>query len=322
MKKTVLLSVLIVMMFACKKATKKTTKALTAQEQQKQQAEAPRFTLEESLTYLASDQLSGRDTGTNGIELAAQHIETVFESHSVKPYFETYRDSFLVKNIEAYNVVGVIKGTQPELKPIVIGAHYDHIGHIKPVEGDSIANGANDNASGTVAVLELAKHFAKQSPKRDVVFALFSAEERGLLGSKHLAERFKSDGITPYFVFNIEMIGVPMQGKTFKSYITGFETSNMAERFNTISNDSLVGFLPQAQKMGLFKRSDNYPFYSILNVPAQTVCTFDFTNFDYYHHVDDEFHEMDVKHLESLVNAYKPVLTSLSNEVTTTITLN
>ena len=94
----------------------------------------------------------------------------------------------------AYNIVGFIEGRDEQLKNefIVIGAHYDHIGIRSAVNGDTIANGANDNAAGTTAVLELARYFGKaRSNKRSLVFALFSAEEKGLLGSKHLAKKLK-----------------------------------------------------------------------------------------------------------------------------------
>ena len=320
MKNIILLLAISFGLIACQKATEKTTEAVTASASAEGQEQ--NFTLEASLKLLSSDSLAGRETGTVGIEKAADHIEQVFKKFNVQPYLETYKDSFQVKTQTAYNVVGMVKGSKPELKPIMIGAHYDHIGYGKVVDNDSIANGANDNATGTVAVLELAKHFSENQPKRSVIFALFSAEEKGLLGAEHLAERFSKEAITPYFLFNIEMIGIPMNGKNYKAYLTGIEKSNFAQVFNTASEASVVGFLPEAQKMGLFKRSDNYPFYEVLNIPAHTVCTFDFTNFKYYHHVDDEFDKMDLKHLKSLINSFKSGLTNLANTTKDEIKLN
>ncbi|QSS96364.1 M20/M25/M40 family metallo-hydrolase [Psychroflexus sp. ALD_RP9] len=320
MKKILLLLAISFGLIACQKATEKTTKAVTASAPAEGQEQ--NFTLEASLKLLASDSLAGRETGTIGIEKAADYIEKAFKAYQIQPYFETYKDSFQVKGENAYNIIGVVQGSQPDLKPIMIGAHYDHIGYGKVVGNDSIANGANDNATGTVAVLELAKHFSENQPKRNVIFTLFSAEEKGLLGAKHLAERFNKEAITPYFLFNIEMIGIPMSGKNYKAYLTGIEKSNFAEVFNTVSKDSVVGFLPQAKKMGLFMRSDNYPFYEVLKIPAHTVCTFDFTNFEYYHHVDDEFDKMNLSHLKSLINSFKPGLTELANSTEDQIKLN
>ena len=174
-----------------------------------------KYSASTALDYLSSDELKGRDTGSEEIDEAASYIEKAFKSFGVQPYFETYRDSFKLKEVDGFNVVGVLKSskTNANLKPLVIGAHYDHIGIIEPVETDSIANGANDNASGTVAVLELAKFLANQDLERDVIFALFSAEEKGLVGSRHLAEKMKSQEVEPYVVFNIEMLGVQMKDK-------------------------------------------------------------------------------------------------------------
>lgn len=271
----------------------------------------------EHLEYLSSDDLLGRKTGTAGIEEAASFIETEFKDAGIKPYFETYRDSFQVKNTDGFNIVGYLEGSDDKLKNefIVIGAHYDHIGEGKPVDGDAIANGANDNAAGTVAVLALAKEFAKlKNNKRSILFTLFSAEEMGLVGSKHLAKRLKSEELDLYVMFNIEMIGVPMKAKDYQAYLTGFEKSNLAEKFNEYSNgEKVLGFLPQAQQMSLFKRSDNYPFYETFGVPSQTVSTFDFSNYNYYHHVDDEAEKLDPEFMSELISALIPGLTKMAN---------
>ncbi|EMY80765.1 aminopeptidase, peptidase M28 family protein [Psychroflexus gondwanensis ACAM 44] len=285
-----------------------------------------KYSASTALDYLSSDELKGRDTGSEEIDEAASYIEKAFKSFGVQPYFETYRDSFKLKEVDGFNVVGVLKSskTNANLKPLVIGAHYDHIGIIEPVETDSIANGANDNASGTVAVLELAKFLANQDLERDVIFALFSAEEKGLVGSRHLAEKMKSQEVEPYVVFNIEMLGVQMKDKDYRAYVTGYETSNLAEVFNSYyeGEDQFLGFLPQAAQYGLFKRSDNYPFFEVFNVPAQTICTFDFTNYEYYHHVNDEFEELDVDAYLKLLEDLKPGMLQLINSEENTVKLN
>lgn len=283
------------------------------------------YSAKSALKYLSSDELSGRDTGSEGIEKAAIYIEKSFEKFDIQPYFETYRDSFKLKQVDGYNVVGVLKSKEKnDLNPLVIGAHFDHIGHIEAIENDSIANGANDNASGTVAVLELAKFLSDKELKRDVIFALFSAEEKGLVGSKHLANKMKDMEVEPYVVFNIEMLGVQMQGKDYRAYVTGYEMSNLAEVFNGFYEDEeeFLGFLPQAAQYGLFKRSDNYPFFEVFNVPSHTICTFDFTNYDYYHHVKDEYEELDVEAYVKLVDDLKPGVLQLINSTETTVNLN
>jgi len=284
-----------------------------------------RASLKKNLKYLSSNELLGRETGTEGIEEAAVFIEIVFEENNIKPYYKTYRDTFGVGNKTAYNLIGVLEGKDPVLKKefIILGAHYDHIGIEKAINGDSIANGANDNASGTVGVLELAKYFSKiHDNKRSLLFVLFSAEEMGLRGSKHIAEKLNSEGLNLYAMLNFEMIGVPMKDKNYLAYVTGFEGSNLAEKFNEYSNSKILGFLPQADEYKLFERSDNYPFFQEFNIPAQTISTFDFTNYDYYHHVSDEAEKMDFSHISNLIQSVIPGIYKMANTSEKEIKLN
>ncbi|MBJ6367966.1 M28 family metallopeptidase [Snuella sedimenti] len=277
------------------------------------------------LTYLASDELEGRKTGTEGIEKAAVFIENEFKKYEVKPYFKTYRDSFNLNGLIGYNIVGYIEGVDPKLKNefVILGAHYDHIGVIHPVAGDSIANGANDDASGTVAVLEWARYFSKsKSNKRSILFTLYSAEEMGLKGSGHLAKRLKSENMNLYTMINFEMIGVARNANEPMAFISGYDKSNMAERLNNYAGNEIIGFLPLAKQHDLFMRSDNYPFYEIFKVPAHAIATYDFTNFDYYHHVDDEVEQMDLKHMARFIKQMIPGLEGMINAATKEITLN
>ena len=229
--------------------------------------------LKESVYYLASDELKGRATGSEGIEKAAVYIENKLKSYNVAPYFETYRDYYKAKGMDASNVIGYIEGNDPVLKNefIILGAHYDHIGVVKAVDGDSIANGANDDASGVAAVLAMARYFAtKKNNKRSILFTLYSGEEIGLIGSKHLAERLKEQNINLYTMINFEMIGVPMVDKNYEAYFTGFDLSNMATKMNDYSGYNLLDELPKAKEFQLFYRSDNYPFYKVFNKASHT----------------------------------------------------
>ncbi len=281
--------------------------------------------VKKTIEFLAADELQGRDTGSPGIEIAAQFIEARFKNAGVTPYFSAYRDNFKAKEKDAFNIVGVVKGNDPVLKNeiIIIGAHYDHIGKGKPVGDDTIANGANDNAAGTSAVLALADHFAKaKSNKRTIIFTLYSAEEKGLFGSKHLAKRLTKDNITPYVMFNIEMIGVPMKGKDHLVYISGYDLSNMPAKFNEYAGENVIGFLPKAKEFNLFRRSDNYPFYQEFGIPAHTISSFDFTNFDHYHGVGDEADKMDIPFMEKTIQMLIPGLERMANTPTQEIKMN
>ncbi|WP_299213289.1 M20/M25/M40 family metallo-hydrolase [uncultured Dokdonia sp.] len=281
--------------------------------------------VKKTIEFLAADELQGRDTGSMEIEIAAQFIEARFKNAGVAPYFETYRDNFIAKEKDAFNVVGVVEGNDPVLKNeiIIIGAHYDHIGKGKPVGEDTIANGANDNAAGTTAVLALADHFAKaKTNKRTIIFTLYSAEEKGLLGSKHLAKRLKDEKIMPYVMFNIEMIGVPMKDKDHLVYISGYDLSNMPAKFNEYAGENVIGFLPKAKEFNLFMRSDNYPFYQEFNIPAHTISSFDFTNYNHYHGVGDEADKMDIPFMEKVIQKLIPGLERMANTKTQEIKMN
>ena len=277
-----------------------------------------------SMEYLASDALDGRATGSPGIEKAAVYIENYFEKNGIKPYFETYRDTFKIQDIIGYNIVGMIEGSDPELKDefIILGGHYDHIGKAKVVNGDSIANGANDDTSGTIAAMEFGKYFSKsKTNKRSILITLYAAEEMGLIGSTHLAEVLKGEAINAYTMINFEMIGVPRAADVTTSYMSGYERSNFAETLNTYAGEELVGFFPKAKEFNLFMRSDNYPFFKELNIPAHAISTFDFTNFNYYHHVDDEADQMNYEHMASFINKMIPALEGMMNAPTKEVKL-
>jgi len=276
------------------------------------------------LKYLSLDELEGRETGTKGIDKAAFFLEDFFKKNNVKPYFTTYRDTLTNFDKPAYNIVGVLEGTDPKLKKefVVLSAHYDHIGLESKQQADMINNGANDDASGVTAVAQMAKYFSKtKSNKRSILFVFFAGEEKGLLGSKSLAQKLKKQNFNLYAQLNIEMIGVPMK-REYLAYITGFDKSNMAEKINEYTGKKTIGFLPKEAEYKLFYRSDNYSFYDVFKKPCQSISTFDFENFEFYHHVSDEFKVMDIPHMTSFIQEFLPAVTRIAITPTEEITMN
>ncbi|MFB9077486.1 M20/M25/M40 family metallo-hydrolase [Flavobacterium procerum] len=312
--------------FACKSGTS------TGNEKDTQSNEKPleiSYKVKESevsdfLKYLSSDELEGRETGTKGIEKAAVFLEDYLKKNHIKPYFKTYRDTLTNFKSPAYNIVGVIEGTDSELKKeyVVLSAHYDHIGLEKKQQADMINNGANDDASGVTAVAQIAKYFSEtKSNKRSILIVFFAGEEKGLLGSKSLVEKLKKQDFNIYTQLNIEMIGVPMK-RDFLSYVTGFDKSNMAQKINEYTGKNTIGFLPKEAEYKLFYRSDNYSFYEAFKKPCQSISTFDFENFDFYHHVSDEFKLMDITHITAFTQEFLPAVTQITNSKTQEITMN
>ncbi|MBZ4042073.1 M20/M25/M40 family metallo-hydrolase [Flavobacterium hibisci] len=275
------------------------------------------------LKYLSSDELEGRETGTRGIEKAAVFLEDFFKENNVKPYFSTYRDTLTNFKLPAYNIVGYLEGSDPELKKefVVLSAHYDHIGLLKNKQDDVINNGANDDASGVTVVAEMAKYFAKtKSNKRSILFVFFAGEEKGLLGSKSLVQKLKKKDFNLYAQLNIEMVGVPMK-RDYLAYITGFDKSNMAERINQYTGKNTIGFLPKEAEYELFYRSDNYSFYEAFKKPCQSISTFDFENFEFYHHPSDEFQVMNIPHITKFIQEFLPAVTQITTTPTQEITM-
>ena len=266
------------------------------------------------LFTLASDEMKGRDSESGGYANAAAFVSTYFQQHNIQPFYPAYRDSLLTDSLWSYNMVGSIGKYDPAKKTVLIGAHLDHIG-VKEREGDRIFNGANDNASGATAVLQIARFLAQKEWKQNLVVALFADEEKGLKGAYNLAERMKSENVDLAYMVNFEMLGITLSSGKNQVYMTGYKLSNMAEKMNAVY-PNFVQFLPQAKEYNLFRRSDNYAFYEAFKVPAQTLSTFDFKNYDYYHKAGDEAEKMDIEHMNTVIGTAAYTVAKLLEEET------
>lgn len=298
-----------------------TTKELTNESLSKLQSVSETRTL---VTDLSTDEMGGRNVGTTGIEKAAVYIEQYFQNTGVKPYFEnSYRHQFSTGSSKTDNVVGIVKGTDKTLQNeyILIGAHYDHLGMIDNSE-DSVYNGANDNASGVTGVMQVGAALAKHPPKRSVILALFSAEEKGTVGSSTLAEKLLKQGIDLKCVINLEMLGVTLTDAPQKVYLTGYKKSDMADKLNKMAGETFVQRLETETKYALFYRSDNYPFFKKFSIPSHTLSTFDFTNYKYYHHTEDEVEYLDIENMNAIIQKLSKAVINLANEPVFDIKLN
>jgi bacterial leucyl aminopeptidase len=264
------------------------------------------------LFTLASDDMKGRDSKSGGYTKAASFVEDYLQKHNIQPFYPAYRDSLMTDSLWSYNVVGSIGKYDPNKKTILIGAHLDHIG-IKEQEGDSIYNGANDNATGSTAVLQIARFLSQKKWKQNVVVALFADEEKGLKGAYHLAERMKKEQVDLAYMVNFEMLGITLTTGENQVYMTGYNLSDMANKMNAIS-PNFVQFLPQAKEYNLFRRSDNYAFYEAFGVPAQTLSTFDFKNYDHYHKAGDEAEKMEVENMNTVIGTAAYTIAKLLDE--------
>jgi hypothetical protein len=214
----------------------------------------------------------------------------------------TVKAEHRIEEIKMSNVVGIIPGKSRKNEYVIFSAHYDHIGVGKPVDGDSIYNGANDDAAGTAAVILLANYFKKQNNnERTVVFVGFTAEESGGFGARYFSEQLKPEQVAA--MFNIEMIGTESKWGKNSAYITGYDKSDMG----TIMQKNLEGtsftFHPDPYPtQQLFYRSDNATL-ARLGVPAHTISTAKMENEPHYHKPSDEVKTLDLQNMTEIIRA-------------------
>jgi Zn-dependent M28 family amino/carboxypeptidase len=254
--------------------------------------------------------MQGRRAGTVGIERAAQYIETEFERLGLTTFdtLSSYRQTFTFKNrrtqekIVSSNIIGVLEGKSKKEEVVIISAHYDHLG-IRAKEGvlDSIYNGANDDASGVAGILALAAHFKKIGNERTLVFAAFTAEEMGLIGSTHFGEGIEASKFVAGI--NLEMIGKTPSFGPNTAWLTGFERSD----FGKIIQKNLMGtgyqlYPDPYKKFNLFFRSDNASL-ARLGVPSHTFSTTPIDVDEDYHQVSDEVETLDIAVITQTIKA-------------------
>jgi len=262
------------------------------------------------LFTLASDEMKGRETASGGYQLAANFVTNFFEENGIEPFYPAYKDSLQTKEVWSYNLVGRIGSFDNEKPTILIGAHLDHIGVNEENQEDPIFNGANDNATGSTAVLQIAEFLATKQWNQNILVALFADEEKGLRGAAHLAERLKEEGVSLAYMVNFEMLGATLTTGENQVYMTGYNLSDMPQIMNAYAPE-FVQFLPEAKQYNLFRRSDNYSFYQIHNIPAQTLSTFDFKNYDFYHKAGDEAEKLDVANMNRVISTSAYVLAKM-----------
>ena len=271
-------------------------------------------TTAELVNILSSDSLEGRYIGDSSFERAAKFVENYLKLIEVKPFFNgSYRDTLTIFRYHSFNVVGIIENRHSINDYILIGAHLDHLGKMDSMT-DSIFNGANDNASGVTAVLQIARELKKYKFDKKVIIALFTGEEFGLKGSKHLVQKLKNANINLSYVINFEMIGTPLSSFPENVYITGFNSSNFGEVANKVLGDEFIVSNGAEFSDGLFGASDNYPFYLEFKIPSHTISTFDFKNYKYYHSVSDEYSQLNIQHMNYIIQKTSKLLIKLLQE--------
>ncbi len=313
MKKTTILSAFLAVALSCKEYNKPASKEIVKKKEQTSISSFNKATIKKHLYTLASDEMEGRATGSPGIEKAAQYIENEFQKIGLSFYnnLTSYRQNFEHNNIKMFNVIGVLEGKSKKDEYVIVSAHYDHL-RMKKEGEDRIYNGANDDASGVTGVIALAEYFKnKNDNERSIIFVCFTAEEMGLIGSKH----FGKDIDASKFVagINLELIGKEPKTGPKTAWLTGFEKSN----FGKIIQKNLEGtgyklFPDPYKKYNLFFRSDNASL-ARLGVPSHTFSTTQIDIDPDYHKVTDEAETLDIDVLTETIKAVAIGTSSIIN---------
>jgi aminopeptidase YwaD len=215
-----------------------------------------------------------------------------------------FKASTRVKKQMLSNVVGVLPGkTRPE-EFVLYSAHYDHLGVNS--EGDNgksdlIYNGADDDASGTTAVINLAEYFAKKSDNtRTLVFTAFAAEEIGGFGSRYFSEQLEPERITA--MINIEMIGKPSKFGEGTLWMTGMQRSNLGTLLNAgLKAHNKEIYEDPYPEQGLFYRSDNASL-ARLGVPAHSFSSTQLDKDQHYHQVSDDIKSLNLISMHNVID--------------------
>ena len=201
------------------------------------------------------------------------------------------------------NLIGMIPGKTKPDEYVIFSAHYDHLGVGKPDEaGDSIYNGANDDASGTTAVIALADYFSKMhNNERTLIFAAFTAEEIGEFGSAYFSGKFNPDKVMA--MLNIEMIGTESKWGKNSAYISGYDQSDMGAILQKNLGNTQFRFYPDPYpEQQLFLRSDNASLAK-RGVPAHSISTSKMDVEKYYHKPGDEIGTLDLDNMTEIIQA-------------------
>ncbi len=227
------------------------------------------------IAYLADDRLEGRGTGTAGNDSAAAWLARRHAALGTRPVTTGYLQQFIANGAElahagkpdgvpTQNVVAVVPGSDPALRGqyVVLGAHFDHLGRgidgaLDPEAGHAIRNGADDNASGTAAILELARRLEAHPTKRSILVVHFSGEELGLLGSQWFVEH------SPVPVDSMDaMLNFDMVGRLRKDRLIVYGLGTATEMPALVESANIAPKLDLSKQDDGFGPSDHSSFYA------------------------------------------------------------
>ena len=275
------------------------------------------------LGFLASDAMQGRGSGSNYERVAAEYIGSQFRQFGLEPGGDADGSGnksfvqrvpldaarFTAPSGATWNAVGVLRGTDPSGETIMLSAHLDHLGMNEALTGDKIFNGADDDASGCVAVMELARVLAAgPRPRRTIYFICFGSEETGGFGADYFIahspvplEKIVAD-------VTFEMLGRPdAKVPAGTLWLTGYERSTLGPEL--VRQGAALVADPRPEQH-FFQRSDNYTL-ALRGVVAHTISSFGLH--PDYHQPSDEIGKIDFPFMTRSLNSLVRPIQALSN---------
>ena len=261
------------------------------------------------VSFLSCDQLEGRLTPSRGLDIAAEFIASRFRASGLEVRFQ---------GNGSRNVIGILRGSHPQLRDtyVIVSAHYDHVGVARNCsEEDCIRNGANDNASGVAAMIQIAAELAasRPVPLRSLVFIAFFGEEAGLHGSSYYVRNPAVPLASTIAAINFEQLGRTddKRGPQLRrAALTGFGYSTVGSRMKASAALHGVEIYDPPDTLEYFARSDNMPL-ARAGVPAHTVAvTLDFAD---YHGPDDEWEKIDYANMTRVTRALATGVRGIAN---------
>ena len=264
------------------------------------------------LGFLASDAMQGRGSGSGYERIAAEYIGSQFGQFGLEPGGDTdsagnktFVQRVPLQSGVTWNAIGVLRGTDPAGEAIMLSAHLDHLGMNEALTGDDkIFNGADDDGSGCVAVLELARVLsAGRRPRRTIYFVGFGSEERGGFGSQYFIDHSPLPLTKIVADLTFEMLGRPdSKVPAGTLWLTGFERSTLGPEMARRGAALVADPHPEQH---FFQRSDNYPL-ALRGVIAHTISSFGLHTD--YHRPSDEVSKIDFPFMtRSLNSLVKPI---------------
>lgn len=256
--------------------------------------------------------MEGRKTGTKGNEKARLFILQRIKEAGLIPFKSKYQHTFEFNSsgndFVGHNLIATINGQKSNEKAIVVSAHYDHVG----TKSGQIYNGADDNASGTAALLAISEYFAKNGTRHKFIFAFFDAEESGLIGAKSFVEQ-NPDSII--LNINLDMIS---RSEDREIYVAGtHQNPNLKELvLEAIPDDSMVKVLfghdhPGSGGHDWTNSGDHGPF----NAAGIPFLYFGVEDHEDYHKPTDDFEKIDLNFYSSVVDLIISVIESLDKNL-------